>query len=196
MEDEEKCVSVVAPSKVREELEIEASDVVEKTDAGHKRVKEPKWPTSWLWQFSVLSVRTFRQSRHIILSKTNLIQTIAISIIASLIWFQTPMTEAGINNIFGLVTNFLSLSHLLFFSILLPTYWLYVSFMQLFFFATYWGFHPLFSGLFACKLKLSIFIFMSRIMQQNFVSVIYVRKIRHGVLLRSCCHLRVTKPSP
>ena len=118
MEDEEKCVSVVAPSKVREELEIEASDVVEKTDAGHKRVKEPKWPTSWLWQFSVLSVRTFRQSRHIILSKTNLIQTIAISIIASLIWFQTPMTEAGINNIFGLVTNFLSLSHLLFFSIL------------------------------------------------------------------------------
>eukprot|EP00731_Ephydatia_muelleri_P015267 Em0008g987a len=121
MEDEEKCVSVVAPSKEREELEIEASDVVEKTDAGHKRVKEPKWPTSWLWQFGVLSVRTFRQSRHIILSKTNLIQTIAISIIASLIWFQTPMTEAGINNIFGL----------------------------LFFFATYWGFHPLFSGLFA-----------------------------------------------
>ena len=107
---DEICVSVVVPSKEMEELEIEARDVVEKkADAGHKSVKEPKWPTSWLWQFGVLSVRTFRQSRHVILSKTSLVQTIAISIISSLIWFQTPLTEAGINNIFGLVTNFPSL---------------------------------------------------------------------------------------
>ncbi|KAL5491007.1 hypothetical protein EMCRGX_G016220 [Ephydatia muelleri] len=120
--EEEISVSVVVPSKEMEELEIEASDVVEKkTDAGHKRVKELKWPTSWLWQFGVLSVRTFRQSRHVILSKTSLIQTIAISIISALVWFQISLTEAGINNIFGL----------------------------LFFFVTYWGFSPLFSALFA-----------------------------------------------
>ena len=97
MEDEkgEKCVSVVVPSKERVEHEIEASGVVEKkTDAGHKRVKEPKWPTSWLWQIGGLSVRTFRQSRHVILSKMSLVQIIAI-FIAYLIWFQTFMTEAG-----------------------------------------------------------------------------------------------------
>lgn len=119
--EEEFSVSVVVPSKEREELEMEASDVVEKkTYAGRERVKEPKWPTSWLWQFCVLSVRTFRQSRHIILSKTSLIQTIAISIISALIWFQISLTEEGISNIFGLVINMSHFSPLLT-SLLLPS---------------------------------------------------------------------------
>lgn len=120
--EQELSMSGVVSSKEKEASAIEDGEVVEKTpDSPSKNTKEPKWPTSWIWQFCVLSLRTFRQSRHIILSKTNLIQTVAISIISALIWFQIPQTEAGISNIFGL----------------------------LFFFVTYWGFNPLFSALFA-----------------------------------------------
>ena len=55
-----------------------------------------KWPTSWSWQLLVLIVRTFRQSRHVILSKLNLIQTILLAIISSIIWFQVPQDERSI----------------------------------------------------------------------------------------------------
>ena len=47
-----------------------------------------KWPTSWWWQVLVLTARNFRQSRHTIISKTNLFLTAALCIVCSLVWFQ------------------------------------------------------------------------------------------------------------
>lgn len=65
--------------------------------------RERKWPTSWWWQMCVLTVRTFRQSRHAILSKTNLFLAISLSIVASLVWFQIPETEQALNDRFGIL---------------------------------------------------------------------------------------------
>lgn len=74
-----------------------------------RRDSEPistrKWPTSWFWQLLVLTVRTFRQSRHVILSKLNLIQTILLAVIVSMIWFQVPEEERSINDRNGYVSD-------------------------------------------------------------------------------------------
>lgn len=63
-----------------------------------------KWPTSWSWQFLVLTARTFRQSRHVILSKLNFLQAILLTVISSIIWFQVPPDERGINDRIGYVS--------------------------------------------------------------------------------------------
>ena len=68
------------------------------------RFKERKWPTPWHWQFLVLTLRTFRQSRHFILSKLSLIQNIILSVICSLVWFQLPDTEESITDRVGFVS--------------------------------------------------------------------------------------------
>lgn len=62
-----------------------------------------KWPTPWYWQLAVLIIRTFRQSRHVILSKLNMLQTVLIAIIASMLWFQIPDDEESIGDRYGYV---------------------------------------------------------------------------------------------
>lgn len=64
-----------------------------------------KWPTPWYWQFLVLTVRTFRQSRHVILSKAILVQSLLITLVCSLIWFQVPKEEDSIEDRYGLVSH-------------------------------------------------------------------------------------------
>ncbi len=65
---------------------------------------ERKWPTPWHWQLLVLIVRTFRQSRHILLSKLNFLQTILLTIIVSIVWFQIPRDERSIADRYGYVS--------------------------------------------------------------------------------------------
>lgn len=76
-------------------------------DSGEKIFKVRKWPTSWYWQFLVLLVRTFRQSRHVILSKLNLIQTFILTAVASIIWFRLPKHEDSISDRYGYVSDIL-----------------------------------------------------------------------------------------
>ena len=66
--------------------------------------KERKWPVPWHWQFMVLTVRTFRQSRHILLSKYNIIQALCLSVLVSLVWFQVPRVEESISDRYGVVS--------------------------------------------------------------------------------------------
>lgn len=73
-------------------------------ESGEKIFKVRKWPTRWYWQFLVLLVRTFRQSRHVILSKLNLVQTIILTAVASIIWFQLPKHEDSISDRYGYVS--------------------------------------------------------------------------------------------
>ncbi len=63
-----------------------------------------KWPTPWYWQFMVLVVRTFRQSRHVILSRVLLVQTLLITLVCSLLWFQVLDEEDSIEDRYGLVS--------------------------------------------------------------------------------------------
>ena len=64
-----------------------------------------KWPTPWYWQLMVLTVRTFKQSRHVILSKLNCVQTMAIALVVSVIWFQIPCDEKSIPDRLGFVSG-------------------------------------------------------------------------------------------
>lgn len=74
-------------------------------EGGRKIFKARKWPTRWYWQFLVLLVRTFRQSRHVILSKFNLIQTFLLTVVSSIIWFQLPNHEDSISDRYGYVST-------------------------------------------------------------------------------------------
>ena len=63
-----------------------------------------KWATRWYWQFLVLTVRTFRESRHNLLSALNVIQALLLAVVCSLIWFQTPKVEQSISDGHGYVS--------------------------------------------------------------------------------------------
>ena len=82
----------------------ESSSVSGRDDDNSKGFKVQKWPTAWYWQFLVLLVRTFRQSRHIILSKLNILQTVLLTLLASVIWFQLPDHEDSISERAGFVS--------------------------------------------------------------------------------------------
>lgn len=60
-----------------------------------------KWPTSMWMQIKVLTERNFIEAKHRMLSKLNWIQTVALAIIAGLIWFQPKRTEETIEDIRG-----------------------------------------------------------------------------------------------
>ena len=98
-----------------------------------------KWPTPWYWQLLVLIVRTFRQSRHIILSKLNLLETILLTVIVSLIWFQIPDDVESIDDRLGYVSMKV-----------IPQMFMF-SVMQYFFAVIFWSFHPLVVAAMSCE---------------------------------------------
>ena len=66
--------------------------------------QDRKWATRWYWQFLVLIVRTFRESRHNFLSSLNLIQSLFLAIACALVWFQVLKVEENINDAFAFVS--------------------------------------------------------------------------------------------
>uniref|UniRef100_A0A2S2NZL9 ABC transporter G family member 21 n=2 Tax=Schizaphis graminum TaxID=13262 RepID=A0A2S2NZL9_SCHGA len=60
-----------------------------------------QWPTSFWTQFKVLSQRNFQEARPQMLSTLNWVQTIALGLLAGLLWFQLPRTEESLHNIQG-----------------------------------------------------------------------------------------------
>ena len=95
-------------SSTGEEPSSESSSESGQED-NRKSFKARKWPTRWYWQFLVLLVRTFRQSRHIILSKLNLVQTILLTIVSCIVWFQLPNREDNISDRLGYVSGHMRL---------------------------------------------------------------------------------------
>lgn len=59
------------------------------------------WPTSFWSQFKTLLERNFKEARPRMLSRLNWLQTIALGILAGLLWFQLPRTEAALHDIQG-----------------------------------------------------------------------------------------------
>ena len=85
----------------REEMEVE------KEKSEHSATldrSEPKWATPWHHQFLVLIARTFRQSRHHLLSKMNVTFSLAVVVMCCLVWFRIPQNEDSIITRFGLVS--------------------------------------------------------------------------------------------
>ena len=88
------------------EIEPSSETSSESDEQGRKVFKVRKWPTRWYWQFLVLLVRTFRQSRHVILSKLNILQTVLLTTVASIVWFQLPKQEDSIPDRYGYVRQY------------------------------------------------------------------------------------------
>ncbi|CAL8143785.1 unnamed protein product [Orchesella dallaii] len=59
------------------------------------------WPTSIFTQIRVLAARNFREARPKMLSKLNWLQTIALAIMAGLVWLKTERTEEALTDLEG-----------------------------------------------------------------------------------------------
>ncbi len=66
--------------------------------------QDRKWATRWYWQFLVLIVRTFRESRHNLLSFLNVVQAVLLAVVVALVWFQVPKIERSISDGYGYVS--------------------------------------------------------------------------------------------
>ena len=62
-----------------------------------------KWPTGFFTQYTQLTLRTFKTSKSQIFSKFKLIETVVLTCIVSLIWFQLPRTEETLRDRLGVV---------------------------------------------------------------------------------------------
>mmetsp|Transcript_41161 Transcript_41161/g.60945 ORF Transcript_41161/g.60945 Transcript_41161/m.60945 type:complete len:718 (-) Transcript_41161:45-2198(-) len=65
------------------------SDKREKT----KKSKMTKYNTTWWTQFVVLTHRSLKNSRSAIFTPLNLVKSVALGVVAGLLWWQTPNTE-------------------------------------------------------------------------------------------------------
>ena len=87
----EVCVASASPSK-------DSKDLVDMD-------LDQRWPTTWLEQYQVLTVRAFKQSRSLFLTKIDLIRHGFLSVIMGILFFQLPHAEERIHDIRGLVSN-------------------------------------------------------------------------------------------
>ena len=63
-----------------------------------------RWEATFFQQVSILTERTFKQSKKIILSKIDFFQTIALAIVGILVWLQMPFAEKNISDRVGSVS--------------------------------------------------------------------------------------------
>ena len=96
--------SAINPMMIMDSKESSLDPTPEPEAPSKTKGKTRKWPTPWYWQFLVLVVRTFRQSRHVMLSKIGFVQTLLVAVVCSLVWFQISMEEDSISDRYGLVS--------------------------------------------------------------------------------------------
>ena len=64
-----------------------------------------KWQSGFITQYVTLTQRNFFQAKSRILSKLNFIQTVVLSVVSGLLWFQTPRTEESLKDRNGMVST-------------------------------------------------------------------------------------------
>ncbi|KAK2142869.1 hypothetical protein LSH36_903g00013 [Paralvinella palmiformis] len=62
-----------------------------------------KWQSGFITQYVTLTQRNFFQAKSRILSKLNFIQTVVLSVVSGLLWFQTPRTEESLKDRNGMM---------------------------------------------------------------------------------------------
>ncbi|XP_052675102.1 LOW QUALITY PROTEIN: uncharacterized protein LOC128156830 [Crassostrea angulata] len=103
-------------------MELDKADNV---SSSRTPLDDKKWPTGFLTQYKQLTLRTFKTSKSQMFSKFKLIETVVLTAIVSLIWFQLPRTEETLRDRMGV----------------------------LFYMSMHWGFTPLFDTVTAFPLE-------------------------------------------
>lgn len=80
-------------------MELDKADDV----SSRTPLRDKKWPTGFLTQYKQLTLRTFKTSKSQMFSKFKLIETVVLTAIVSLIWFQLPRTEETLRDRMGVV---------------------------------------------------------------------------------------------
>ncbi len=63
-----------------------------------------RWEATYLQQLSILTERTFKQRRGIILSNIDVAHTLGMALLCCLVWYQIPFKEEHISDRFGSVS--------------------------------------------------------------------------------------------
>jgi len=63
-----------------------------------------RWEATFLQQLSILTERTFKQRRRVILSKIDVVQTLSLALVCCLVWYQIPYKEEHISDRVGSVS--------------------------------------------------------------------------------------------
>lgn len=72
--------------------------VAEKSAVADDTLDEPKWPSSWMEQFTVLLERARKKAWGEIFTRLNIYQTFSLAIICGLLWFQRGFKEKDIQD--------------------------------------------------------------------------------------------------
>ncbi|XP_077998523.1 uncharacterized protein LOC144451525 [Glandiceps talaboti] len=94
-----------APLEDFDELDSVAVKIYENGEDSIEK-KKKKWPTGFLDQYLMLTVRSFKQSRGSLLGKVRYIECILTSIVIALIWWQLDYSEESIYARQGLLIFF------------------------------------------------------------------------------------------
>jgi len=84
---------------VAEEMDRAVDNADAKTDSTESLLVSKKYNTSWWTQYTILTHRALKNSRSAIFTPLNLMKSMAIGIVAGVLWFNTKYTERNVNNI-------------------------------------------------------------------------------------------------
>lgn len=80
-------------------MEMDAAFVDGDDGSVSTEARTPKYNTSWLTQYFVLTHRAMKNSRSAIFTPLNLIKSLALGVVSGLLYFQLDYTEENINDI-------------------------------------------------------------------------------------------------
>ena len=76
---------------------------IDESQQNGRQSKEKKWQTGFCTQYSQLTIRTFKQSKSVIFNKFKVLETVVMTVLLSLIWFQLPRQEETLRDRLGVV---------------------------------------------------------------------------------------------
>lgn len=121
------CMYYISSSADSVHVSLMELDKADNVSSSRTPLDDKKWPTGFLTQYKQLTLRTFKTSKSQMFSKFKLIETVVLTAIVSLIWFQLPRTEETLRDRMGVVSTGV-LGHQNFYRVILPVYRCYGNF--------------------------------------------------------------------